>query len=492
MDKEYMNKLVDMFKKGKIIVDENGNLALSESYLKKTRKIKGVKKEEKSKTYSKEGIKLSEKIYLAQLKSGELKLRGGRKSAQKFNEELKVKMNSKRIGEERREVYRVLSGMIDRYVEGLVEKSSRKASKQKAQEEKANEELTKQKIQEEKMMEVSRRSGVDFETVKAVTLDIMDRMKKTSGQITFEEAIADLIYEKNVAFNEAKGEEEKGKISSEITEIKKTISETNVDLSKIEELVEEKEIRETFFKRDDMTEIEEERKEPEVKEKRKKEKDIVNKIFSEIPHSHEEKIKYFQKYYDMLDKRQKYELKLLYLENRGLISRIRARMPWSRLDRKVLEQMEFRYDMKYTLAKYVEECQRDDDTHSVKTKGKQEIAEKYKKLKAKDRYELRLSRFRLENNSDANIFEKIALHFPNRKRDEKVIRDIYHKHYEADKVFEDIIFMEEEKQKSKEFAKEGRRKFLKRVDVRGKVSGSVSPASLHKKAKTVAIGSQEK
>ena len=39
MDKKYMDKLVDMFKKGKIIVDEKGNLALSESYLQKTRKI---------------------------------------------------------------------------------------------------------------------------------------------------------------------------------------------------------------------------------------------------------------------------------------------------------------------------------------------------------------------------------------------------------------------------------------------------------------------
>ena len=276
MDKKYMDKLVDMFKKGKIIVDEKGNLALSESYLQKTRKIKGVKKEEKSKTYSKEGVKLSEKLYLAQLKSGELKIRGGRKNAQKFNEELKVKTTSKRIGEERREVYKVLSSMIDRYVEGL--------------EEKANQKTSKQKVLEEKMMEVSRKSGVDFETVKAITLDINDRMRKASSKITFEEAIADIIYEKKGTFKETKDDKEKEKISREIIEIKKTITQTNVDLIKIEELVQEKEIKEEFYKRNNMAEEEKEEKEEKdldvEQEQQLGKDDIIRKFFKEIPYSH--------------------------------------------------------------------------------------------------------------------------------------------------------------------------------------------------------------
>lgn len=413
MDKKYMDKLVDMFKKGKIIVDEKGNLALSESYLQKTRKIKGVKKEEKSKTYSKEGVKLSEKLYLAQLKSGELKIRGGRKNAQKFNEELKVKTTSKRIGEERREVYKVLSGMIDRYVESLEQKSGQKSSKQKVQEQKIKEENSKQKVLDEKMMEVSRRSGVDFETVKEITLNINDRMRKANGKITFEEAFADLIYEKKVAFNEATSEEEKFEISSEIIGIEKTLFEVNVDSNKIDELVKAKEIKDIFKKRnDDNTKVE-----TEGNEQTTEKEDIAKKIFREIPYSHEEKVKYFKKYYDMLNKWQKYELKLLYLENSGLISRIRAKMPWKILDKKLVEKMEFRYDIKYTLAKFIEINQMDNDMP---------------------------------------------------------------------------IEMTNEQQRIKKFAKEKRKQLLKRIDVRENVQGTISTKSLHKKAKIVAIGSQEK
>lgn len=394
MDKKYMDKLVDMFKKGKIIVDEKGNLALSESYLQKTRKIKGVKKEEKSKTYSKEGVKLSEKLYLAQLKSGELKIRGGRKNAQKFNEELKVKTTSKRIGEERRKVYKVLSGMIDRYVEGLEEKSGQKSSKQKVQEQKIKEENSKQKVLDEKMMEVSRRSGVDFETVKEITLNINDRMRKANGKITFEEAFADLIYEKKVAFNETTSEEEKFELSSEIIGIENTLIEVNVDSNKIDELVKAKEIKDIFKKRnDDNTKVETEGKE-----------DIAKKFFREIPYSHEEKVKYFKKYYDMLNKRQKYELKLLYLANSGLISRIRAKMPWKILDKKLVEKMEFRYDIKYTLAKFIEINQMDNDMPIEMTNEQQRI-----KKFAKEKRKQLLKRIDVRENVQGTISTK-SLH----------------------------------------------------------------------------------
>ena len=394
MDKKYMDKLVDMFKKGKIIVDEKGNLALSESYLQKTRKIKGVKKEEKSKTYSKEGVKLSEKLYLAQLKSGELKIRGGRKNAQKFNEELKVKTTSKRIGEERRKVYKVLSGMIDRYVEGLEEKSGQKSSKQKVQEQKIKEENSKQKVLDEKMMEVSRRSGVDFETVKEITLNINDRMRKANGKITFEEAFADLIYEKKVAFNETTSEEEKFELSSEIIGIENTLIEVNVDSNKIDELVKAKEIKDIFKKRnDDNTKVETEGKE-----------DIAKKFFRETPYSYEEKVKYFKKYYDMLNKRQKYELKLLYLANSGLISRIRAKMPWKILDKKLVEKMEFRYDIKYTLAKFIEINQMDNDMPIEMTNEQQRI-----KKFAKEKRKQLLKRIDVRENVQGTISTK-SLH----------------------------------------------------------------------------------
>lgn len=119
----------------------------------------------------------------------------------------------------------------------------------------------------------------------------------------------------------------------------------------------------------------------------------------------------------MLNKRQKYELKLLYLANSGLISRIRAKMPWKILDKKLVEKMEFRYDIKYTLAKFIEINQMNNDMP---------------------------------------------------------------------------IEMTNEQQRIKKFAKEKRKQLLKRIDVRENVQGTISTKSLHKKAKIVAIGSQEK
>ena len=49
-----------------------------------------------------------------------------------------------------------------------------------------------------------------------------------------------------------------------------------------------------------------------------------------------------------------------------------------------------------------------------------------------------------------------------------------------------------EQQTIKKFAKEKRKQLLKRIDVRENVQGTISTKSLHKKAKIVAIGSQEK
>ena len=293
MDKEYMNKLVDMFKSWKIVVNEKGNLAYSKDVLQKQkkRKISGVNKD-KNKVYSKEGIKLSEKVYFAKLKSGELKLRGGRKNAIKLNEELKAKIESKRIGETRREVYKTLSNIIDNYVQGLEEKANKKSQKAK---------------------QVLSVDSDETETGKAEQVQIVDDTENEKLDLQ--------VYSE---FTHQNGEDI-------------TIEDTKM----------QEELRAIF----ESSEDEEKATMHDIPTYTKDR--FVKEIFMNAP-SEEGAIKdYFREYYEMLDREQQYEVKLLFLGKRGIINKFKAKMLGRKVEEQLIDQIQYRHDVRSTLVDFV-------------------------------------------------------------------------------------------------------------------------------------------
>lgn len=116
MEKEYIEKILKLFKAGKIIINENGNLAFTADYVeaKNKKQITGPNKDKK-KSYSSDTVKLSKKVYFSVLKSGEFRLRGGRKAALDLRESIKKEIEGKRIGENRRKIDSAILNMIDAY-----------------------------------------------------------------------------------------------------------------------------------------------------------------------------------------------------------------------------------------------------------------------------------------------------------------------------------------------------------------------------------------
>lgn len=378
MDKESMTKLVDMFKSGKIIVNEEGNLSYSKEYLNKQQKRKITKvNKDKNKRYSNEGIKLSEKVYFTKLKSGELRLRGGRKNAVKFNNELKIKMESKRIGEKRRELYYTLSGMIDKYVQNLEKKANQKEEK------------------------VKKKTTIKKTASKPEEIREIDT-KKDSTKISSKKEQTTVV---------VKGEDKERKI------------------------------------------------------------DLKEKIFSNIPSSESEKYTYFSKIYDSLDTDQKYEIKLLFLGKDGLINKIKAKIPNKRLERKLISRIKTRYDVLYTLVGYAVSNANKGERPSDKKKSK--LRKKYNELSFRSRYKLKLMCLEVEKGNVANILEKIALYLPNKKREEKVLDDIFSGYCCADEFFAEVISGEEKKAEQKRTNKEKRRAMLESIDARSEIKSRV-------------------
>ena len=132
MEKEQINRLVELFKNKKIIVTEKGTLktASRTQNLQSKGKITGYNKDQ-GKKYQRDGLQLSKKIFIVKLRSGELSLRGGKKNAELLKIELQKALNTSRIGENRKETYTALINMIDKYVKNLDERAKKRKAASK-------------------------------------------------------------------------------------------------------------------------------------------------------------------------------------------------------------------------------------------------------------------------------------------------------------------------------------------------------------------------